>query len=185
MSYPNISRVINSIDLQKDAMIRIREKGLIDRNQYNILSSGIFENAVIDEEGNKADIIQVVVCDTNCNEKKLVFQLTKDLNLSPDTIFNYYLYRFDIKTLKRGVAIRIIKEPTETDKDWFAYNAILVDRNVRQISYVMVPSRGPFHRILTARQAYTHGVKVYVYQAPDIIVNTDNIDNGCHCDEIK
>ena len=43
MAYPNITRVLNKDDLTKDAMIRIRQKKVIDLSKYTILSSGIFE----------------------------------------------------------------------------------------------------------------------------------------------
>lgn len=184
MSYPAITRVLNKEDLMKYAMIRIRHKKMIDLNKYNILSYGIFENCIVDEEGTKADVIQVVVCDKSCNESKIVIKLS-DLSLTPDEIFNYYLYRFDLKGLERGSAIRVVKEPTDTDPDWFAYNGLVVTYNVRQISFVTMMSHGPFHRTITARQAYNRGIKVYLYKAPDDYVTKDNADMGCQCDLIR
>ena len=52
------------------------------------------------------------------------------------------------------------------------------DMNIKQIAYVMIPSHGPEHRILTARQAYTHKVKVYLYANPDSLSDTDNFNTG-------
>jgi len=184
MSYPAITRVLNKVDLMKYAMIRIGRYNSIDLTKYQILSAGIFENAIIDTEGNKADVIQVVVCDKNCNESKVIIKLA-DLHLTPDEIFNYYLYRFDIKELRRGSAIRVVKEATDTDPDWFAYNGLVVTYNVRQISFVSIQSHGPFHRTITARQAYHHGIKVYVYKDPDDYGIKDNVDLGCQCDLIR
>ena len=181
MSYPEITRELNKPDMLKAVLTRIKERKTIS-SDYNILSVGLFENVLIDEV--PCDVAVIVVCDHLCNESKITIKLA-DLDLTPTKIFNYYLYRFDISKMNRGDAIRVVKEATDTDPDHFAYNAILIDRNVRQISYLMLPSRGPEHRILTARQAYHHGVKVYVYSSPDDYVNVDNIDNGCHCDMIK
>ena len=184
MSYPDITRVINKDDLMKYAMIRIRQMKMIDLAKYSILSAGIFENCVVDEEGNKADIIQVIVCDKLCNESKVIIKL-KDLHLTPEEIFNYYLYRFDLKGIQRGTAIRIVKEATEKDPDWFAYNGLVITYNVRQISFVSIQSHGPFHRTITARQAYHYGIKVYVYKEPDDYGIKDNVDLGCQCDLIR
>ena len=184
MGYLNITREINIPDLQKFALIRIRQNHLIDTTKYKILSTGIFEHVKM-EDDTYADIFQVVVCDMCCNESKIKFNMKDDLDLTPEGIYNYYLYRIDIKDVKRGSAIRVIKPATDTDPDWFAYNAIIIDRNVRQISYVMVPGRGPFHRILTARQMYTHGIKIYLYEEPDDNINLDNMDLGWQCDQIR
>ena len=183
MAYPNITRVLNKDDLTKDAMIRIRQKKVIDLSKYTILSSGIFE-AMPQEDGSTADILQVIVCDKECNQHKEIIKLT-DLNLSPREIFNYYLYRFDIRNIHIGDAIRVVKEATDKYPDTFAYNAIVMQCNIRQISFVMVPSRGPAVRTITARQAYHQGVKIYVYHAPDDYTNTDNMDISPQCDMIR
>ena len=181
MGYPEVTRVLNVQDLLKTVWVRAQEQKFVDSSK-TILSIGLFENVHFDDGDFDAAII--VVCDRECNQFKVTVKLA-DLYLTPDKIFNYYLYRFDKGKFNRGDAIRVVKEATEEDPDHFAYNAILINSNVRQISYLMLPSRGPAHRILTARQAYTHGIKVYVYSAPDDYVNIDNIDNGYQCEEIK
>ena len=63
---------------------------------------------------------------------------------------------------------------SEDDPDWFAYNAVVVQSDVRQIAFIMVPSRGPMHRILTARQCYENHIAVYVYTEPDLEGYTDD-----------
>ena len=183
MAYPCITRRLNKDDLTHDAMIRIRQKKVIDLNKYTILSSGIFE-AMPQEDGTTADIIQLVVCDKECNQHKEIIKLA-DLNLTPKEIFNYYLYRFDLKHIHIGDAIRVVKEATDKYPDVFAYNALVLQCNVRQISYGMVPSRGPSIRTITARQAYNYGVKIYVYQSPDDYRSTDNMDISPQCDLIR
>lgn len=179
------TREINTIELQKEAAIRVKQYKLIDTKQYKILATGIIEGVTLDKEEGPVDVFQVVTCDMNCNEQKHIFRLKKDLDLDPDQVFNYYLYRLPNNVDgRRGKAIRVIQESTD-DNPGFAYNALLLDYNVRQMSFVMIPSRGPFHRILTARQMYHYNIKFHVYGEPDFQQDRDNIDLGYQCDEIK
>ena len=74
-----------------------------------------------------------------------------------------------------GAAIRIIKEKTsDTDTTWFAYNALVVTANVKMITFIMVPSRGPMHRYLTSRQIYLNNISIYKYTEPDKLGYVDN-----------
>lgn len=189
--YVKAYREINAIELQKAALIRIKEKGLIDETQYKILGTYVHEGYKETRDSDPVDIFIVTVCDIKscecgeCQRKTLTFKLGDDLSLRPEQMVDYYLYRFSTGAgAKRGRAIRVVKAETDTDPA-FAYNALLIDMNIRQMSYVMIPSRGPFHRILTARQAYTHKVTVYMYQNPDDYGDKDNIDNGTQCDYIR
>ena len=179
------TREINSVELQKAALIRVKQRKLIDLNKYKILGSGILEGVILDETEGPVDIFQVVTCDMQCNEEKHIFRLKQDLDLTPDQVFNYYLYRLpkDVDG-RRGKAIRVVQPKTETNPG-FAYNALLLDYNIRQMSFVIIPSRGPFHRILTARQMYIHHIMFHVYQEPDTQEDYDNVDLGYQCDEIK
>ena len=182
MGYTSVERVLNVSELQRIATLRVEKRGLINK-KYKILASGIFEHAPIGDD-KYADIIQYIVCDQNCNESKIKFTL-EELDITPAQIFNYYLYRYKLSDLKLGDAIRVVKPATEDDPDWFAYNAILVRFDVRQLGYITMTTRGPLHRYLTARQAYNHGIQVYVYKQPDDYEMKDNIDLGYQCDLIR
>ena len=182
--YVKAYKEINTIEIQKAALIRIKQKSLIDENKYKILSTGVFENYRPAKDADPFDAFQVIACDMqacDCGEptrKMFMYNLKTDLAISPEYMVDYYLYRFSTGAgAKRGRAIRVVKGD-ETDSDRFAYNAILIDMNIKQIAYVMIPSHGPEHRILTARQAYTHKVKVYLYANPDSLPDTDNFNTG-------
>lgn len=174
MSYNIVTRYMNITDLLPAAKIRIEEKKLIDTSKYKILMYGIQEP---DEENDKA-MCRVLVTNLETNEDEtLYFYMAKDLNLCPKTVANYYIYRFLHANIKLGDAIRVVKEPIdENDIDTYAYNAIIVYANSKQLSYVMVPSKGPMHRYLTARQAYENNIKVYKYLSPDDYENFDNYE---------
>ena len=179
------TREINSAELQKAALIRINERHLIDTDNYKILASGIIEGVILDKDEGPVDIFQVVTCDMQCNEQKHIFRLKRDLDLDPDQIFSYYLYRLpnDVGA-RRGRAIRVVQEKTD-DNPGFAYNGLLISYNVRQMSFVIIPTHGPFHRGLTARQMYTFGIKFHVYPEPDQQLDADDQDMGWDCSEIK
>ena len=53
MGYLNITREINIPDLQKFALIRIRQNHLIDTTKYKILSTGIFEHVKLEDDKSK------------------------------------------------------------------------------------------------------------------------------------
>lgn len=189
--YVKAYKEINAIELQKAALIKIKEKHLIDETKYKILGTYVHEGYRETRDSLPVDIFMVTVCNIRaceCGEPSqftMTFKLGDDLSLTPERVVDYYLYRFSIGSGdRRGRAIRVVKAATETDPA-FAYNALLIDMNIRQMSYVMIPSHGPFHRILTARQAYEHKVSVYMYENPDLNKDVDNIDNGTQCDEIR
>lgn len=174
MSYNMVTRYINTTDLLTAAKIRIEEKNLIDKNKYKILMYGIKQAESEDER----DMCRVLVQNLETLEDEtMYFYMAKDLNLCPKTVANYYIYRFLHANMVLGDAIRIVKEPIdENDIDTYAYNAIIIQANSKQISYIMMPSKGPMHRYLTARQAYVNNIKVYKYKSPDDYENHDNFE---------
>lgn len=166
MSYNTVLRTMNKADILSAAMIRLSQTDSIDP-KYDILMSGIEEDYELNSE--KRDVLRVLVHDTETNEDMtLIYDLARDLNICPKTMYNYYLYRFSPRNLRLGDAIRVVKEKVdENDKDHFAYNAVIITANVRQITFVMVPSKGPMTRYLTARECYEHGISIYKYKSPD------------------
>jgi len=183
MSYSTVQRVLNQTDMLKAALQRVDEKKIIDKEVYTISLSGLVENYLpedSDPDEIGKDILQVVLTHNTTGEKSIQnIELDAELGISPKTVYNYYLYRFTPRNIVRGTAIRVVKpKQSELDPDWFAYNAVVVQADVRQISYIMVPSRGPMHRILTARQCYENHITVYVYTEADMEGYEDNIREG-------
>lgn len=173
MGYSTVERVLNQTDMLKAAYQRVEEKKIIDKKVYTILLGGLIENYLPedpDPEEVGKDILQVVLKDNATGEQSTRnIELEAELGLSPKTVYNYYLYRFTPRNIVRGTAIRVVRpKQSEDDPDWFAYNAVVVQSDVRQIAFIMVPSRGPMHRILTARQCYENHITVYVYTEPDL-----------------
>ena len=84
---------------------------------YDILMSGIEEDYELNSE--KRNVLRVLVHDTETNEDMtLIYDLARDLNICPKTMYNYYLYRFSPRNLRLGDAIRVVKEKVdENDKD--------------------------------------------------------------------
>ncbi len=169
MSYTTVTRVLNEQDMLQAALTRVAEKKLLD-DKYKIMMSGLVENYSPEESSEPKDVLQLILCDKETSEKSTkIFYLEDDLKLSPNTVYNYYLYRFEPRNIVRGSAIKVYKEKqSEDDVDWFSYNAVVIQANVREISFIMVPSRGPMHRILTARQCYEHKISIYKYDDSDI-----------------
>ena len=88
----------------------------------------------------------------------------KELDITEDSVYGYWQYRFNPRNIKRYDAIRIERPKLNSeDKDWYAYNAVVIQANVKMISFVMNPSRGPVFRYLTARSIYTNNINIYRY----------------------
>lgn len=170
MSYTTVTRVLNEQDMLQAALTRVAEKKLLDP-KYKIMMSGLVENYTPEEsESEPKDILQLILCNKETTEKSTkIFYMEDDLNLSPKTVYNYYLYRFEPRNIVRGSAIKVFKKKqSEDDIDWFSYNGVVIQANVREISFIMVPSRGSMHRILTARQCYENQISIYKYDDSDI-----------------
>lgn len=174
MSYNTVLRTLNKADVLSAAMIKFSMSPFKDQEKGEILMSGIEEGYEID--GENRDVLRLLIRDPETNEDRtVILDLARDLNLCPKTMYNYHLYRFAPRNLRLGDAIRVVKEKVDVnDRDWFAYNAVIITANVRQISFVMVPSRGPMTRYLTARECYEKGISIYKYQVPDDYETHDN-----------
>lgn len=186
MSYNSVSRYLNRDEVYNAALINLKNNHeIFDNEKYDILMGGIIEDYE-NEDGELKDVLKLLVLNNETKEEEtLIYYLAADLNICPKTMYNYYKYRFDPCDLKLGDAVRIVKEKKdENDLDWYAYNAVIIKGNGLQISYVMVPSRGPMTRRLTAREAYTHGIQVYKYKHPDDYEHQDGNNEGYNTSEV-
>ena len=176
-----VVRYLNVKDVYNAAMHNLRIKGLIDSNKYKILMSGIVEAESEDEKDSLRVLVQNLETET---DETIYFELAKDLNICPKTLYNYFLYRFPNLKLQRGAAVKIYKQrKDENDLDYFAYNAVIINSSPRQISFVMVPSRGPMTRYLSARECYENNIDIYIYNDPNDLEYKDNWVND-HVGEV-
>ena len=154
-----VTRTMDKEGIGLLAMRNLKAKKMIDETKYEIFYWKVQDDETILVKCNNLETDE---------EEDLVFDLKEDACVCPENFVGYYNYRLSPRNLRQGDAIRIVKEKTsEDDIDWFAYNAIVVLANVKQITYIMFPSRGPMHRYLTARQIYTNGISIYKYKCPD------------------
>ena len=177
-----VVRYINTKDVHNAAIYNIKAKGLIDFTKYKILMAGIVEATSEEEKDSFRVLIQNL---ETLEEETIYFGLAKDLNICPKTLYNYFLYRFPNLKLLRGTAVKIYKvRKDENDVDYFAYNAVIINSDPRQISFVMAPSKGPMTRYLTARACYENGIDIYIYNDPNDLEYRDTwVDD--HGGEVK
>jgi hypothetical protein len=166
-------RSLNKLSIGMLALDRVKAKALIDTTKEIITQYMVNDNLTF--------TVKTQTKDTE-EDKTYEFILKDDLGICPDFFYDYYTYRFTPRTsvtvLQRGDAIRVIKAKTsDTDTTWFAYNAVVLTANVKEISFYMVPSRGPMHRYITSRQAYENKVVFYKYKEPDTNGYVDNHDD--------
>lgn len=187
MGYIQVDRLMNKEFILTNAMVVLRQKKLIDYDKYSIISYGIREKT--ETEGSKL-IVTVLNLETNEEEEK-EFLLCKDLQISPKTLYGFYIYRFNPTTLRLGDAIRVVQELDENGKPlgnyahMSAFNAVIITANVKTITFVMVPSRGPMTRYLTARECYEQKITIFKYTEPDNYGYKDDNQLDTHVEEIK
>ena len=187
MSFPissfsiSAERSLNKLSIGMLALDRVKAKALIDTTKEIITQYMVNDNLTFTVKTQTEDTEE---------DKTYEFILKDDLGICPDFFYDYYTYRFtpnyayrstprtSVTVLQRGDAIRVIKAKTsDTDTTWFAYNAVVLTANVKEISFYMVPSRGPMHRYITSRQAYENEVVFYKYKEPDANGYVDNHDD--------
>ena len=153
MSSNAITRVLNKELINALAYKRAKLKLLNTPYQidmYGVNDEGVFKaKASLKEDPSKT--------------YDLCFPLV-DLGITEESLYGYWQYRFNPRNIKRYDAIRIERPKLNPeDKDWYAYNAVVIQANVKMISFVMNPSRGPVFRYLTARSIYTNNINIYRY----------------------
>ena len=189
MAYVIPTRIFNKDEILKAALIRLKEKKLIDSEKYEMLMCGVLENETVGEE--KRDILRVLVTNKETGEDEtIIFDLCRDLRINPNIMFNYYTYKFLPRVLKLGDAVRIVQEADENGESlgnfahMSSYNAIILTANIKMITFIMAASRGPMTRYITAREAYTHKISIYKFKDPDDFEYNDNNSLDEHHEEI-
>lgn len=138
---------------------------------------------IIEEEGQMYLIVYTkCVCPQCITELKNKF-LLKDLGIDPEAIYGFYSYVFNPKReIKRGDAIRIVKEADESDPSYFfSYNACVITSTPKQLTFITPASAGPMIRYLTARDCYIKNIQVYKFKNPDDLEYFDNEDKITDC----
>lgn len=120
----------------------------------------------IDMYGTTDDgIFKMITSQKGVPDSQTEQQFTLDeLDITEEELYGYYQYRINPRNIKRYDAIRIERpKQYKDDPNWWAYNAVVIQANVKMFSFIMNPSRGPIFRYLTARSIYTNGINVYRY----------------------
>ena len=186
-TYISPVRRINTEEVLKASIIRLKQKNYLDLRNNEIVLRGIDPN-YRNEAGEKRIALQVVLRNKKTfYEQTYFFDVIDELDVSPRTMVNFYTYIFDGLNLKMGASIKITQAFDANGQllgnfvHCQASTAIVINANCKMITYVIVASRGEDVRYITAREAYKLGVQIYVYDDADTettrpIITQEDVD---------